>query len=76
MIPKSHSVDPLPFCRGVEPPTKFSKRGRDLTGPQLLEGVAGKKGDDFFQGGAGLDILLIYKGGLARKKKVVFLRGG
>ena len=38
MIPKSHSVDlPPPFCRGVEPPTKFSKMG-DLTGPQLFEG--------------------------------------
>ena len=33
---------------GVEPPTKFSKRG-GLTGPQLLQGVAGK-GGDFFQG--------------------------
>ena len=55
MIPKSHSVHPppLPFCRGVEPPTKLSKRGQDLTGPQLLEGVAGKEGDDFFQGGQG-----------------------
>ena len=26
----------------VEPPTKPSKRG-DLTGPQLIEGVAGKE---------------------------------
>ena len=34
---------------GVEPPTKFSKRG-DLTGLQLLEGVAGKEVGDFFQG--------------------------
>ena len=31
------------FAGGVEPPTKFSKRG-GLTGPQLLEGVAGKEG--------------------------------
>ena len=28
MIPKSHSVHPPPpFCRGVEPPTKFSEKG-------------------------------------------------
>ena len=41
----------LPFCRGFEPPTKFSKKvgGGSLTGPQLLEGVTGKEGDDFFQ---------------------------
>ena len=32
----------------VKPPTKFSKRG-ELTGPQLLEGVAGKVRGDFFQ---------------------------
>ena len=40
-----------PFCRGgeVEPPTKFSKRG-SLTGPQILEGVAGKEGVTFFRG--------------------------
>ena len=40
-----HSVHPTPFCwgEGVEPPTKFSKR-EDLTGTQLLEGVAGKEG--------------------------------
>ena len=47
-----HSVH-SPFCkggRGLEPPTKFSKRGV-LTGPQLLEGVAGKEGGDFFQRG-------------------------
>ena len=40
---------PLSAGRGVEPPTKFSKRG-DLTGPQLLEGVAGKEGVTFFRG--------------------------
>ena len=33
----------------VEPPTKFSKRG-GLTGPQFLEGVAGKEGVTFFKG--------------------------
>ena len=37
------TTPPPPFLqRGVEPPTKFSKRG-GLTGPQLLEGVAGKE---------------------------------
>ena len=40
-----------PFCwgggRGVEPPTKFSNRGGgSLTGPQVLEGVAGKEGGE------------------------------
>ena len=46
---------PPPFLlgRGVEPPTKFSKRG-SFTGPQLLEGVAGKEGGvTFFRGGGG-----------------------
>ena len=40
---------PPPFCRGwggVEPPTKFSKRGGRLRWPQLLEG------GDFFRGEA------------------------
>ena len=44
-----HSVHPPPFCWGVEPPTKFSKRG-GLTGPQLWEGVAGKEEVTFFRG--------------------------
>ena len=39
----------LSFCRGVEPPTKFSKLG-SLTGPQLLKGVAGKEEVTFFRG--------------------------
>ena len=52
---------PVPsFCWGgagrIESPTKFSKRGGEgaggsLTGPQILEGIAGKEGSDFFQGG-------------------------
>ena len=40
-----------PFCwggGGVEPPTKFSKRG-GLPGPQLGEGGCWKRGDNFFQ---------------------------
>ena len=43
---------PSPFLLGwgVEPPTKFSKRG-SLTGPQLLEGGCWERGGDFFQGG-------------------------
>ena len=36
------SLHALPFCWGVEAPTKFSKRW-GLTGHQLLEGIAGKK---------------------------------
>ena len=35
---------------GVEPPTKFAKRG-GLTGSQFLEGVAGKDGGDLFHEG-------------------------
>ena len=44
---------PPPFycCRRVEPPTKFSKKGEGLTGPQLLEGVGGKEGVNFSGGG-------------------------
>ena len=51
----NHSVHAPPFLhggRGVEPPTKFSER-RGLTGPQLLEGLAGKERVTFFTGGGG-----------------------
>ena len=34
---------PLPFCREVEPQTKFSKMG-DFTGPQLLDGEDWERG--------------------------------
>ena len=44
-----HSVHPLSFCWGVEPPTKFSKRG-GFTESQLLEGGCWERGGDFFQG--------------------------
>ena len=49
IFPFSHSVYPPPFSsgEGVEPPTKFSKRGGGLTGPQLLER------HDSFRGGGG-----------------------
>ena len=42
--------------RGVEPPTKFSKRAAagGLTGSQLLEGGCWEGGGDFFQGGVQL----------------------
>ena len=48
----THSVHPRLSVGGggVEPPTKFSKRG-DLTGSQFLEGDSWKSGSDFFQGG-------------------------
>ena len=45
---------PLPLSagggEGAEPPTKISKRG-GLTGPQLLQEVAGKEGVTFFRWG-------------------------
>ena len=53
-IIRHHSVQHPHFLQGggeVEPPTKFSKRGWGLTGPQLLEGVCWERGGDFFQGG-------------------------
>ena len=44
-------MHPPPFLLGgVELPTKFSKRGVGLLGPQLLERVAGKEGMTFFTG--------------------------
>ena len=47
-------VGTSPFYRvggeRIEPPTKFSKRGGDLTGPRLLQGVAGKEWVTFFRG--------------------------
>ena len=54
MIPKSHSVHlPLPFCREVEPPTKFSKRGgRGLDRTSTFRGgLLGKRRITFFKGG-------------------------
>ena len=50
----SHSVhSPLSDGGKVEPPTKFSKRA-SLTGPQLLEGFAGKEGVTLFWWGPGV----------------------
>ena len=54
---KSNSVYPSLLSAGgggVQPPTKFKKGGGGLTGPQILEGVAGKEGGDFFQGGGAI----------------------
>ena len=49
----SHSVHPpLSDGKGVEPPTKFSKRGGSMTGPQLLEVVCWERGGWIFSGGA------------------------
>ena len=36
---------------GVEPPTKFSKRGEGLTESQFLEEGCWERGGDIFQGG-------------------------
>ena len=47
MIPKSQSVHPPPpFCRGVQPLTKFLKKGgAGLMGPQLLEESCWERGE-------------------------------
>ena len=67
-----HSVQ-TPFLQrggvGVVPPTKFSKKG-GLAAPQLLEGTAGKKGSDFFQGGCNLHIIKELKSEIFNDKKV------
>ena len=41
---------------GLSLQSNFQKEGGDLTGPQLLNGAAGKEGSDFFQGGCNLHI--------------------
>ena len=58
--------------RGGEPPTKFSKRGGGLTGPQFLEGVAGKEGMTFFgrEGGYNFSTKNKLKLGIFNNKKV------
>ena len=55
---ESHSPPPLPLFlqgEGLEPPTKFSKRGCFIE-PQLLEEVAGKEGGDLPQAGVAIFI--------------------
>ena len=59
---------PPPFCRGVEPPTKFSERW-GLTGPQLLEGVTRKEGATFFRGGCDFHIKNKLKSEIFNDKK-------
>ena len=53
-----HSARPPFLLGGIESPTKFSKKGGggDLTGRQLLEGVAEKERGDFFQGSCNFHI--------------------
>ena len=52
-----HSVHPLPFLLwggggGVEPPTKFSKRGGGLDRALVFRGgLVGKRGGDLFEEG-------------------------
>ena len=49
-----HSVHPFLSAGGeVEPPSTFSNREGDLTGPQFLEGDCWERGGDFFQGMGG-----------------------
>ena len=66
---QQQSVHPLSAGRGgVEPPTKFSKRG-GLTGPQLLEGGCWEKGGDLFQGGCNCHIKNKLKSEIFNDKK-------
>ena len=50
---------PHPFCWGVEPPTKVSKKGGGgLRGPQFLEGGCWERGGmTFFRGGGSCNFL-------------------
>ena len=78
-----HLPPPPPFLLGggeewVEPPTKSSKGGRGwgLAGPQLLEGVCWKEGNEFFQGEGGWYpnahyVFIIFKGFLVAKNNVI-----
>ena len=52
----NQSVHPPLSAGGIETPTKFSKRGRRLTGTQLLNGVCWQRGGDFIQGGCNFHI--------------------
>ena len=68
-IHSMHPCPPPPFCKGgIEPPTKFSKRG-ELTEPQLLEGGCWERGDDFFQGGCNFHIKNKLKSEIFNEKK-------
>ena len=59
MLPATQCAAPPPSLRrffvllgGVEPPTKFSKRG-GLTGSQFLEGGCWERVDELFHGAGG-----------------------
>ena len=51
-----HSVHPPPFLHWWWASNQISKKG-GLTGPQLLEGVAGKEGVTFFRAGCNCHII-------------------
>ena len=46
---------------GVEPPTKFSKKGGALTGPQFSEEDCWKRGGNFFRKGRGGGVAIFTK---------------
>ena len=50
---KSNSVYPPPFVQGGDSASNqiLKKGGGGLTGPQVLEGFAGREGVTFFRGG-------------------------
>ena len=78
MIPKSHSVHHLPFCRGVEPSNKFSKKrggggGLDRTST-FRGGLLGKRGVTFFKAGGWTVCRII--GGLGKKEGDGVFEGG
>ena len=52
-----------PFCRGAEPPTKFSKRGLDRTLTfREGKGVGEKEASDLFEeGDGGAGAIFMYK---------------
>ena len=77
MMPKSHSVHHLPFCRGVEPSTKFSKKkgGGKLDRTSTFRGgLLGKRGVTFFKAGGWTVCRII--GGLGKKEGDSGFEGG
>ena len=65
-----HLPPPL-SAGGVEPPTKFSKRG-GLTGPQLLEEGVGKEGVTFWVEGCNCHIKNKLKSEILNDKNKVY----
>ena len=67
---RPHSVHPPPPTGGgVWTSNQIFQKRRGLTGPQLLEGVAGKEGGDFFQGGCNFHIKNKLKSEIFNDKK-------